>query len=123
MENKTHPFNHLLHKNVSFKWDEKCEANFNQLKQYFMSSPILVPPNKTNPLLLYIATTNIYLGALLAHEDSARKERAIYYLSRTLNGYEVNYTFIENACLAVVFSTQQLRHYMLTHTSKLIEKN
>lgn len=32
LANKTHPFNHLLHKNVSFKWDEKCEAAFNQLK-------------------------------------------------------------------------------------------
>lgn len=32
LADKTHSFNHLLHKNVSFKWDEKCESSFNQLK-------------------------------------------------------------------------------------------
>lgn len=32
------------------------------------------------------------------------------------------YTFIEKACLVVVFATQPLRHYMLTHTVKLIAK-
>lgn len=41
---KSHPFNHLLHKNVSFKWDHECETTFNQIKQYLMSPPILMPP-------------------------------------------------------------------------------
>jgi hypothetical protein len=59
---------------------------------------------------------------LSAQEDSVGKERAVYYISRTLNGYEINYTSIEKACLVVVFATQQLRHYMLTHTIKLIAK-
>lgn len=28
LADKSHPFNHLLHKNVSFKWDHNCETNF-----------------------------------------------------------------------------------------------
>ena len=62
------------------------------------------------------------LGALLAQLDDAGKERAIYYISRTLVGYELNYMPMEKAFLAVVFSTQKLYHYMLSHTMQLISK-
>jgi hypothetical protein len=59
-----------------------------------MIPPILTPPIKGKPLLLYIATTDQSLGALLVEEDSVGKEREIYHISRTLNGYEINYTSI-----------------------------
>lgn len=71
-----------------------------------MTPPILMPPIAERPLLLYIATTDISLGALLAQEDSEGKEQAVYYINKTLNGYETKYTFIEKACLAMVFATQ-----------------
>ena len=35
-------------------------------------------------------------------------------------GYELNYTPIEKSCLTVVFSSQKLRHYMLSHQTKLV---
>ena len=34
----------------------------------------------------------------------------------------MNYSIIEKACLAVVFTSQKLRHYMLAHTTRLVEK-
>lgn len=37
-----------------------------------------------------------------------------------MNGYELNYTLIEKACLAVVFTSQKFLHYMLAHTIKLV---
>lgn len=40
----------------------------------------------------------------------------------TLSGYEFNYVFIERECLVMVFASQKLLHYMLTHTVKLIAK-
>ena len=74
------------------------------------------------PLILYISTIETSLGILLAQEDNNNKERAIYYLSHTLISYEMNYSIIEKACLEVVFASQKLRHYMLAHTTRLIEK-
>lgn len=37
-------------------------------------------------------------------------------------GYELNYTPIEKAFLAIVFSTQKLCHYTLSHTMQVISK-
>ena len=87
-----------------------------------MHTPILVPPVLGCPLILYISVTPIALGALLAQHDDQGRERAIYYISKTLVSYELNYTPMEKACLAVVFSTQKLHHYMLGHTVHLISK-
>ena len=74
------------------------------------------------PLILYISATETSLGILLAQEDKNNKERDIYYLSRMLISYEMNYSIIEKACLAVVFASQKLRHYMLGQTTWLVAK-
>ena len=62
------------------------------------------------------------LGALLAQQDDMGKEKAIYYISRTLVQYELNYTWIEKAYLAILFASQKLRHYVLAHTTQLVTK-
>ena len=69
------------------------------------------------PLILYISAIETSLGILLTQEDDNNKERAIYYVICTLISYEMNYSIIEKAFLAVVFASQKLRHYMLAHTT------
>ncbi|XP_026439692.1 uncharacterized protein LOC113338497 [Papaver somniferum] len=63
------------------------------------------------------------MGAILGqyHEGSG-KEKAIYYISKTLSGYESKYTMLEKTCFALVWETQRLRHYMLTHKIQLLSR-
>ena len=83
--------------------------------------PILSAPMAEKPLRLYIATQECYLGALLAQKkNEENEERALYYLSQTLTGPELNYSPIENICLTLIFSTKKLRHYMQAYTIHLI---
>ena len=105
LADKCQPFTHLLKKDQNFKWDLICQCSFDKIKQYLAHPPILVPPVLGCPLILYISVTPTALGALLAQHDDHGRERAIYYISRTLVVYELNYTPMEKACLVVVFST------------------
>jgi len=73
-----------------------------------MKPPILMPPIQGKPLILYISATPTALGALLAQQDYENKERAVYYISRTLVGYELQYSQVERSCLVVVFASQKL---------------
>lgn len=50
---------------------------------------------------------------LLAQHDKDGKECPVYYISHTLLDYETRYSMIERKCLALVFATKKLRHYLL----------
>ena len=72
--------------------------------------------------MLYIAAEEKSLGALMAQENKEGKERALYYLSQTLNGVELNYSPIEKMCLALFFAIDKLEHYMQVYTVHLTAK-
>uniref|UniRef100_A0A7N2L0M9 RNA-directed DNA polymerase n=1 Tax=Quercus lobata TaxID=97700 RepID=A0A7N2L0M9_QUELO len=116
------PFNRLMKKDVHFEWDEACSNAFALIKRYLLNPPVLGAPIPGKPLVLYIAAQERSLGALMAQENKEGKERALYYLSRTLNGAELNYSPIEKMCLALFFAIDKLEHYMQAYTVRLIAK-
>ncbi|XP_028085335.1 uncharacterized protein LOC114286368 [Camellia sinensis] len=114
------PFSRLMKKGVPFEWNQQCQNAFNSIKEYLLKPPVLMSPIKGKPLLLYTTALDGSLGALLAQHNEHEKENALYYLSRTLVGAEVNYSPIEKTCLALVFALQKLKHYVFEHEVKLI---
>eukprot|EP00261_Vitis_vinifera_P034168 XP_019075411.1 PREDICTED: uncharacterized protein LOC109122601 [Vitis vinifera] len=62
------------------------------------------------------------LGCMLAQLDDSGKERAIYYLSKRMLEYEMRYVMIERFCLALVWATRRLRHYMTEYSVHLISR-
>ena len=97
---------------VHFEWDEACSNAFAHIKRYLLNPPVLGAPIPGKPLVLYIAAQEKSLGALMVQENKEVKERALYYLSRTLNGVELNYSPIEKMYLTLFFAIDKLEHYM-----------
>ena len=60
------PLFQLLKKEVPTVWNEQCQEAFEKIKNYLMKPPIMVPRVLEKPLLLYLTTTDIAMGALLA---------------------------------------------------------
>nr|XP_016505037.1 PREDICTED: uncharacterized protein LOC107822967 [Nicotiana tabacum] len=89
---------------------------------YLLNPPVLGAPVLGKPLILYIMAQERSLGALLAQENDEGKEQALYYLSRTLIGAELNYTRVEKICLALLYAIKKLRHYFEAYTIKLISR-
>ena len=68
-----------------------------------MKPPILVPPIPEKLLLLYLITTDIAMGALLAqYLEESRKENVIYYISKKMLAYEEKCSPLEKTCVALV---------------------
>ncbi|KAM1353366.1 hypothetical protein ACFX2H_032866 [Malus domestica] len=111
-----------MKKDVPFVWDEACHNAFESIKKYLSSPPVLGAPVPGKPLILYIATQESSVGALLAQENESQKKGVFYYLNRTLTGAELNYSSIEKMCLALVFAIQKLRHYKHAYTIHLVAK-
>ncbi|KAL0458143.1 UNVERIFIED_CONTAM: hypothetical protein Slati_0441500 [Sesamum latifolium] len=116
------PFSRIIKKGVLFEWDEACQNTFRSIKSYLMKPPVLVAPVIGHPLILYIATQECSVGALLAQENDERKESALYYLSRRMTPNKLKYSPIEKIYLALIFAIQKLKHYFQAHTVRLVSK-
>ncbi|XP_074277653.1 uncharacterized protein LOC141601283 [Silene latifolia] len=101
--------------------DDQCQAAFDKVKEVLSSLPVLSPPVAGLPLSLYLTITDITMGAMLA-QTVDKEERAIYYISKKLLDYEVKYTSLEKTCLALVWATKKLRHYMLSYSVSVYTK-
>jgi hypothetical protein len=122
LSGKIHPFTRLTKKDITFKWDAKCQQALEGIKSYLLKPPVLAAPIQGKPLILYTTALEGSLGALLAQKNEEGKENALYYLSRMFVGAEKNYTPLEKHCLALVFAVKKLRHYMLSHSTTLVSR-
>ncbi|XP_040364382.1 uncharacterized protein LOC121049957 [Rosa chinensis] len=119
---KIQPFSPLLklQGQNEFVWEPKHQEAFDRIKSYLASPPVLIPPRAGFPLKLYMSAAEASIGSLLAQDDEAGIEHAIFYLSRTLTDCETRYTPMEKLCLTLYFSACKLRHYMLSFTTCII---
>ena len=81
-----------------------------------------MPPTPGWSLLLYLSVSDIALGCMLAQLDDSGKERAIYYLSKRMLEYECKYIMIERLCLALIWATRRLRHYVTEYSILLVSR-
>ncbi|WJZ82612.1 hypothetical protein VitviT2T_002355 [Vitis vinifera] len=114
------PIFRLLRKSQPTVWDDQCQRAFEKIREYLLSPPVLAPPTPGCPLLLFLSVSNVALGCMLAQFHDLGKDRAIYYLSKRMLDYETRYVMIERYCLALVWVTRRLRHYMTEYSVHLI---
>nr|XP_023894267.1 uncharacterized protein LOC112006205 [Quercus suber] len=63
------------------------------------------------------------MGALLAqYLEESKKENEIYYISKKMLAYEEKYSPLEKTCVALVWATHKLKHYMLAFKVLLIAR-
>ena len=122
LTNICEPIFRLLRKSQRTVWHDQCHKAFEEIKEYMLSPPFLVPPTPGRPLLLYLSVLDITLGCMLAQLDDLGKEQAIYYLSKRMLENETRDIVIERYCLALVWATWRLRHYMTEHLVHLVSR-
>ncbi|KAM1845097.1 hypothetical protein ACFX13_019430 [Malus domestica] len=76
------------------------------------SAPIIVPPDWSLPFELMCDAFDYALGAVLGQMKD-KQLHVIYYASRTLNDTQLNYSTTEKELLAVVFTLDKFRSYLL----------
>ena len=81
-----------------------------------------MPPTPRRPLLLYLSVLDIALGCMFTQLDDLGKGRAIYYLSKRMLEYECKYIMIERLCLALIWATRRLRHYVTEYSILLVSR-
>jgi hypothetical protein len=102
------PMTSLLEKGRKFKWDEKCQDSFDQLKKRLISPPVLVMPVLQKGFDIYYDAYGQGLGCVLMREG-----HVIAYVSRQLRKHELNYPTHDLELTAVVHALKIWRHYIM----------
>ncbi|XP_057770645.1 uncharacterized protein LOC130990428 [Salvia miltiorrhiza] len=108
------PFFKILRKGTKFQWTAECRTAFDDLKAYLAELPTLTKPVPGEILYLYIAVGEESISSVLIREEG-NHQRPIYFVSRVIQGPELNYSEIEKATLAVMVTARKLRPYFLSH--------
>lgn len=115
----TKPLTFLLQKKKKWRWGDKEQDAYDQLKVKLKTAPVLAPPDFEKPFTLQTDASNEGLGAVLTQERGGQ-EHVIAYASRSLNKSEINYTVTEKECLAVVWGIQKMRPYLEGYSFNVI---
>ncbi|GJY50363.1 reverse transcriptase domain-containing protein [Tanacetum coccineum] len=106
------PMTQLLMKDVKFDFSDDCKKAFNILKEKLTTAPIIISPDWNVPFELMCDASDFAVGAVLGQRIDG-KFKPIYYASKTLNNAKKRYTSTEKKLLAVVFSFDKFRQYLV----------
>jgi hypothetical protein len=102
------PMTSLLGKGREFKWDEKCQDSFDQLKKRLMSPPVLVMPDLQKGFDIYCDACDQGLGCVLMQEG-----HVIAYASCQLRKQELDYPTHDLELVVVVHALNNWRLYIM----------
>ncbi|XP_070013411.1 uncharacterized protein [Nicotiana sylvestris] len=93
---------------------------FDKIKKYLSTPPVLVLLELGRPLLLYLSVLDGAFKCVLGqHDETGRKDQAIYYSSKKFTAYEAWYSLLERTCCPLTWIAQKLRHYFCAYTTYL----
>jgi hypothetical protein len=84
---------------------------FAGLKKLILTAPVLRGPNWKIPFHISTNASDIAIGTVLGQEED-KKPYAIYFISKNLTPFELNYTVTEKEFLAIIHAINQFRHYI-----------
>ncbi|GKF31810.1 reverse transcriptase domain-containing protein, partial [Tanacetum coccineum] len=91
-----------------FRWTTEAEEAFQAIKKLIAELSTLIAPKKKEELMVYLSAANKAVSVVLLVKRSGR-QTPIHYVSRTLQGAEINYPPIEKLALALVHASKRLR--------------
>jgi hypothetical protein len=108
------PFLKTLRGAKDFTWGPEQAATFTSLKQHMSDLAILISPDPSLPLLLYIAASPHAVSAALVQEQNTEdmtRQCLVYYVFEVLTASKCNLTELEKISYTVVIASRKLRHY------------
>ncbi len=106
------PLTRLTHKGTPWKFNDKCMAAFNELKQAFTHAPILTHWVPDWQLVVETDASNYAIAAILSIYLEDGEIHPITFLSRSLHNAELNYDTHDKELLAIFEAFKYWHHYL-----------
>ena len=121
------PLCRLLEKDTKFKFDESCQRSFEVIKSRLVEAPIMEKPDWNKEFEIMCDASDYAMGDVLGQRTD-KVFRAIYYVNKTFNEAQENYSTTEKEMLTIIFACEKFRPYILgshiiIHTDHAAIKN
>ena len=105
------PMTALLSKGTPFNWGSAADSAFQQLKNSFVSAPILKHFDHLQPAILEADASDEALGGIVSQYDENGILHPCAFHSRKFNPAERNYEIYDKEMLAIVECMDKWRYY------------
>ncbi len=106
------PLTHVTHKGTPWKFNDKCMAAFNELKQAFTHAPILTHWVPDCQLVVETDASNYAIAAILSIYLEDGEIHPIAFLSWSLHNAKLNYDTHDKELLAIFEGFKYWCHYL-----------
>ena len=76
---------------------QRTSKSFRQNQEVLTNIPIMALLIMGQQLKLYISTSNLTIGCILAQDDDEGSEKVVHYLNRLLNDVKTKYSLIKKS--------------------------
>ena len=121
------PLYRLLKKSNNFEWTNEADVMLKQLKDALTSAPILVAPRTEEPMLLYIAATNLAVSVVMVVERKAEnadisEQRPVYFINEVFSASKQRYQHYQKLAYGVFYAASKLGYYFQEHYVTVMSK-
>jgi len=106
------PLHDLVKKDKKWKWTEREEKVFKELKERFTKEPVLAAPDIDKKMRMEVDASDYATGGMLSMECKDRLWRPVAFLSKSLNETERNYEIHDKEMLAIIRGLEAWRHLL-----------
>jgi dsDNA-binding SOS-regulon protein len=115
----------LHKKSNAFVWTDEAQQALDNLKALLTSAPVLIAPERWEPLLLYLAaTTHVVSAALVVEREEPGRvlkvQRPVCFISEVLTKTKACYTQVQKLLYTVLMATKKLQHYFTDHEVTIV---
>ena len=86
-----------------------------EINQYLVEPPVLSSPEAGDTLYLYLAVSNVSVSVALFKEDENKKQRLVFFVSKSLPEEKTRYTRLEQEVLALRVVAKKFLPYFQAH--------
>ncbi|XP_070022309.1 uncharacterized protein [Nicotiana sylvestris] len=110
--NVVNPLCKLLEKDAKFVFNEECMIAFELLKYKLTTTSTITASNWSFPFELMCDASDVSVGEVLGQRVN-KMFNSVYYASKIMNDAQMNYTVTEKELLAIVFTMEKFRPYLM----------
>ena len=96
------PLHEMTRKEMKWIWGERQQRVFEELKERFITEPVLVTPDLDKEMRVEADTLDFAMGEVLSMKCKDEKWRPVAYISKSLNKAKRNYEIHNKEMLAII---------------------